>query len=458
MKNSTFQHALIIREDLCEGCSHCMTVCPTEALRVRNGKAVLMGNRCIDCGKCYRECPSSAIIIDHDDFNFIFDYKHRIALVPSVFSGQFPEDISQKQIHSVILDLGFTHIYEVENGVGILVDEIKNYAAQNSQIKPLISSFCPAIVRLIQVKFPSLVDNIMLLKPPLDISAKFVKKQLIDKGALEQEIGIFYVTPCAAKIAAIKEPVGELSSDITGVINMDFLYNKVFQQVKKRSKDACSYPATEALNQQCRNWSLTNGEASNLNGRCLAIDEIHNVIDFLEKIENDEITDIDYLELRACDESCAGGVLTHENRFLTVEKMKKLKSPKKSESDFNNHEGGFKPITVEKEYLSQTIGIDPINPRSILVLDQDMGEAMKKMDRVNKILKNLPMIDCSVCGAPTCQSLALDIINGEAELKDCVFIQRTLEQRGELSAEESSKVFRKIWGFEKTNKYRSIKS
>ncbi len=434
-----------------------MIVCPTEALRVRNGKAVLMGNRCIDCGKCYRECPSSAIIIDHDDFNFIFDYKYRVALVPAVFTGQFPDDINQKQIHSVILDLGFTQVYEVENGVRILIDEINKYAAEHQHIKPLISSFCPAIVRLIQVKFPSLVDNIMQLKAPLDISARFLKKQLIDKGAKEEEIGIFYVTPCAAKIAAIKEPVGEATSDISGVINMDFLYNKVFQQVKRKSKDACSYPLTETLCNESRNWSLTNGEVSNLSGRCLAIDEIHNVIDFLEKIENEEITDIDYLELRACDESCAGGVLTHENRFLTVEKMKKSKPVKKTDTGFNNHEGGFKPIMQEKEYLSKYIGVDPISPRSILVLDQDMSEAMKKMDRVNKILKILPLIDCSVCGAPTCQALALDIINGEAELKDCIFVQRSLELKGELTSEESCKILRKIWGFEKTSKYRSIK-
>ncbi|HLN53892.1 MAG TPA: [Fe-Fe] hydrogenase large subunit C-terminal domain-containing protein [Lentimicrobium sp.] len=455
MKDSKFQHALKIREDLCEGCSHCMNVCPTEAIRVRNGKAVLIGNRCVDCGKCYRECPSNAIFIDHDDFSHIFDYQKRVALVPAVFSGQFPKEITQKQIFSVILDLGFTHVYEVENGVEILIDEITKYAKKHLTIKPLISSFCPAIIRLIQVKFPSLVDNIMLLKPPLDISAKFVRKQLMDDGANESEIGIFYVTPCAAKIAAIKEPVGELTSDITGVINMDFLYNKVYQQVKLRTKEVCSYPATDPLEIKLRNWSLTNGEASNLEGRCLAIDEIHNVIDFLEKIENNEIKDIDYLELRACDESCAGGVLTHCNRFLTVEKMKKDDNLPVIGNGCSF--GDFKPIMVEKEYLSQTINIDAISPRSILVLDQDMGEAMKKMDKVNKMLKILPMTDCSVCGAPTCQALALDIINGEADLEDCVFIQKTLEQNGELNNVESNTIFRKIWGFEKTNKYRSIR-
>lgn len=452
-----FHHALKIREDLCEGCSHCMNVCPTEALRVKNGKAVLYAEKCVDCGKCFRECPSSAIIIDHDDFSHIFEYKYRIALTPAIFFAQFPEEITHRQIQSVLLEIGFTHVYEVENGVEILSEAIQKYADERKEIRPLISSFCPAIVRLIQVKFPSLTDNIVLLKPPLDISANFIKKELTDSGIPEEEIGIFYVTPCAAKIAAIKEPVGETTSSITGAINMDFLYNKVYHQVAKKSNQSCAVPILSELSDKARNWSLTNGEASHIKGRCLAIDEIHNVIEFLEKIENDEITDIDFLELRACDESCAGGVLVHGNRFLSVERLRNSHSGKSEKNNSFKHPEAFKPISEQKEFLLENIGVDSVNPRSIMMLDEDMAEAMRKMDKVNQVIKVLPMIDCSVCGAPTCQAFAQDIVMGDAELKQCVFIQRTMEQKGELTSEESNRILRSIWGFEKTNKYRNIK-
>jgi len=453
MENGNFHHALKIREDLCEGCSHCMNVCPTQAIRVRNGKAILYGEKCIDCGKCYRECPSNAIVIDHDDFNFIFDYKHRIALLPAVFSAQFPEEITQRQIQSALLEIGFTHVYEVENGVEILVDAIQAYADVHKDTRPLISSFCPAIVRLIQVKFPSLTDNILLLKPPLDIAAQFLRKDFTDRGIQEEEVGIFYVTPCAAKIAAIKDPVGETFSPITGVINMDILFNKVYHQVSRKANQSCAWPVPQELSSKARHWTLTNGEASNIKGRCLAIDEIHNVIDFLEKLEDDEITDIDFLELRACDESCAGGVLVHGNRFLTVERLRnhKEKYPQSA------HPDAFRPITSEKEYLLRNISIEEVKPRSIMKLDEDMAAAMVKMEKVNQVMKVLPLIDCSVCGAPTCQALAQDIVMGDAELKQCVFIQRTMELKGEMTAEESNRILRSVWGFEKTNKYRKLK-
>ena len=152
-------------------------------------------------------------------------------LVPAVFSGQFPEEISRDQIFAAILANGFTHIYEVETGVDLLVEQMKQYVKTHSQNKPLISSFCPAIIRLVQVKFPALTENIVLLKPPLDITALYCRKELTDKGINPAEIGVFYITPCAAKIAAIKSPVGEDYSMITGVINMDTLFNKVYKYI-----------------------------------------------------------------------------------------------------------------------------------------------------------------------------------------------------------------------------------
>ena len=54
----------------------------------------------------------------------------------------------------------------------------------------------------------------------------------------------------------------------------------------------------------------------------MAIDGINNVVEFLELLEDDEIEGVEFLEMRACDEGCAGGILCPGNRFLTVEKLK----------------------------------------------------------------------------------------------------------------------------------------
>lgn len=451
MENQFFHHALKILRDVCIGCSHCMRVCPTEALRVKDGKAVLYEDRCVDCGECFRVCPVNAIIIEQDDFSKIFGYKHRVALVPAVLMGQFPEELSPSEIYSVLLELGFTDVYEVENSVEVLVDEVNAYVSNREHEQPIISSFCPAIIRLIQVKFPSLVDNIMLLRPPLDVSALYCKKQLMDKGIAEDEIGIFYITPCAAKIAAIKSPVGEDRSEVTGVINMDLIYNRVLRTLKQKGVESCVVPEKTSLTERSILWSLTNGEAAHVNGRCMAIDEIHNVIEFLEKIESEEITDIDFLELRACDESCAGGVLAAGNRFLTVEKLRSRAVNIKAEEE-TLPDPSWKNITEYKEYLSSMLVIQPVKPRSMLKLDENMAKAMKKMERVRRIMCFLPGIDCGTCGAPSCQALAEDIVQGKAAISHCIFIQRNMEQTRKLHPDHAYRIMEKIWGKDRFTK------
>jgi len=448
MDSKHFHHALKISDDLCIGCSHCMNVCPTEAIRVRNGKAILYENRCVDCGECFKACPVSAIFIDQDDFKRIQAFKHRIALVPAVFFGQFPEEISHNQIYTAILANGFTDIYEVEMSVDLLAGEMKAYAKSNPDKKPLISSFCPAIIRLVQVKFPALAENIMLLKPPLDITALYCRKELTDKGINPAEIGVFYITPCAAKIAAIKSPVGEDYSMITGVINMDTLYNKVYKYIRNDKTIKQVIIPTKPLSQTALQWTLTHGEADHVPGRSLAIDEIHNVIDFLEKIENDEIGDIDFLELRACDESCAGGVLLSANRFLVAERLRAYKTETNTES--LPKEG----INKYTDYLQRRISIQKINPRSMMKLDENMEEAMRKMDKSSQMLQCLPLTDCGACGSPNCQSFANDIALGEADIRQCIFIQKNREQTGELTPDESLDMLKSVWGNDKFFKNR----
>lgn len=446
---SYFHHALKFRKDICIGCSHCMTVCPCEAIRIKNGKASLLDNRCVDCGQCYKACPVGAIIVEQDDFSRIFEFKNRVALVPTVLIGQFPEEVTQLQMYSVLMELGFTHIFEVEHGVEIVRPATEEYLDKHSSTKPLISAYCPAIVRLIQVKFPTLTNNLILVKPPLDISATYIRKKLMDQGDPDELTGVFYITPCAAKIAAIKSPVGEETSPITGVINMDFIFNKVYTAVKQGfgGQKTCQVPYIQPISAEATLFPLTGGETSLYEGRCLAIDEITNVMEFLEKLENEEFTDIDFLELRSCDQSCAGGILTSGNRFFTVERL-----VKKANQETQNGTKGTKDIESEKEYLLGQMKLSQVNPRNMEILDHDMGIAMQKMKKVHELMKILPIVDCGLCGAPSCKALAEDIVQDKATLNQCIFIQKIMEKEGIQEPLESMDVLKKIWGDDKFEK------
>ena len=440
-------HAVKINESLCYGCTHCMSMCPTEAIRISNGKAFIRREWCVDCVECMKSCPVDAFYVEQDDFDKIFNYKYRVVLVPGVMFGQFPSHISESEIFSVMHEIGFTHVFQLEHTADVVNEGMLAFYEQNKAIKPLISSYCPAVVRLIQVRFPSLVDHIITVKPPIDASAIFFRKKLRDMGIPDEEIGIFYVTQCAAKIAAVKSPVGEDKSSVDGVINMNFIYNKVYQGIQNRGNKSAQIPdSLPTISKKSIEWGLTNGEAPYMKGRCLAIDEIHNVIDFLEKIENEEITDVDFLELRACDESCAGGILVMGNRFLTVERIRKRAELHK---DIHGLPEDLKPY---HDYIKDRLALRPVEPRPMLMLDEDTTKALQKMVQVSKIMEHLPGIDCGACGAPNCQSLAKDIVRQDAKLSNCVFIQRMIEKHSKQQREQSIKVIEKVWGKDRLNK------
>ena len=425
MEKAPFFHAITIDHETCIGCSHCMKACPTEALRLRNGKAVLTPDRCIDCGNCFKVCPTKSFTIKQDDFDDIFNYACRVALVPSIFMGQFPNDITVSRIYQILKEIGFTYVMETEATVPIYTEAKNRYAAEHPDIRPLISTYCPAIVRLIQVKVPGLTDNLLPIKAPIDLTAMFIRRKLQQQEDWNPEdIGIFYITPCAAKIAAVKSPVGEEKSLVDGVINMDSLYNRVYKRIKEQGKGfkEQKLPVSQISSDGVLT-ALTNGERRLSNAKhSYSIDEIHNVIEFLEKVENDEIEDVDFLELRACDQSCPGGILTCDNRFLMCERIF-ARARKIGERERNGEQTKDHEVEQERNYLTNNVMVGEIKPRSMLVLDEDIQKALTKMQQINVLRAKLPQRDCGVCGAPTCDALAHDIVMGEAKITDCIFMK-----------------------------------
>lgn len=444
IQHTGFHHALKVVDDLCIGCTHCMTVCPTQAIRVREGKALIIEERCVDCGNCCKVCPVSAILIEQDDFEKIFMHEVRIALIPSVFIGQFPSHIKAEEVSGGLKSLGFTHIVEIDSVVDLVQQGYDDFVEAYTGEKPVISTFCPAIVRLIQVRFPSLVGNLVRVKPPSDVAAIYYRNQMEQQGVSPGQIGIFYVTPCAAKIASIKSPVGEKDSPVNGAINMEYLYNRVLHLIVNNEVQEMGGPDSGDLSSKGILWSLTRGESNHQKGRALAVDGIRNVTEFLERLEESEVSNIDFLELRACDESCAGGVLISGNRFLTVERLNRRAA--------NSSTKNVSLVTGEL-FDKKLFALDEIGARSMLVLDPDRRLAIEKIGKLEELLKILPGIDCAACGSPTCRALAEDIVQGRAEPSYCIFLQELYIRNKRLDMEEADEINGKIWG--KDRDYRS---
>lgn len=433
-------HALKVDALKCIGCTHCMKSCPAEAIRVVNGLAVIDHERCVDCGQCHRACPTQAFYVEQDDLAKIKAFKYRVILFPSIMIGQFPEKYNETQIYNGLKKVGFTHVFEVEQPMQLLIDSVKEYCANPESSGPAISTYCPAIVRLIQGRYPSLVENLILRKAPHDLAAHFAIERLMQEGAQRDEIGLFYATPCIAKIASVKSPVGERESVVDGIVNMNKLYNEVMKVISDKDNEDNSEQRTN-LSTEGILWSLTRGESCHFGARSIAIDGIHNVVRFLERLENGQVQGIDFLELRACDQSCAGGILLTGNRFMTVERLERRAKRYPSAKDIS--ETTIKVNTVE---LKQKLIINSISPKPIFIFGNDRVKAIEKMNRAQRVVCFLPGIDCGACGAPNCHALAEDMVNNKAKMSDCIFLQQMWEDEGRINAKKAFLNVKKKWG------------
>ena len=101
------RHSIRIDEAKCFGCVICMKACPTRAIRLRNGKAVIMSERCVDCGECYRVCTHQAVIPLTTSFSDLKRFDYTVAVPsPSIYT-QFGWEVMPNQILLALKKIGF---------------------------------------------------------------------------------------------------------------------------------------------------------------------------------------------------------------------------------------------------------------------------------------------------------------------------------------------------------------
>ena len=436
-RKGNYYHSVLLAAERCIACTHCVRECPTEAIRVRAGKAEINPVRCIDCGACIRVCPTDAKYAQTDPLEAINEFKYNIAVPASAFAGQFKTSIPLDKVLSGLLHLGFDEVYEAALGGEIITIATRKYLEEGNHVKPVISSLCPAVVRLIQVRFPSLISHVIPLEAPMDAAARVVKKSRSRHLDIPpEEIGVFFITPCSAKATAIKQPEAARVGHITGAIAISDVYNRIMSNLEKVEV----VPGIARASGLALGWGAAGGENTLIGkGRRLAVDGIANVVRVLELIESDEYHHgYDYLELRACTGGCVGGPLTVEDPFVAKNRIDELRATRSTK--FGIEDNIPQDLTYEEiNALVDKGEFDlkrPLQPRPTLQLGTDITETISLMKRLEAVVESLPAIDCGSCGAPTCRAFAEDVVLDKAQLTDCTFKLR--ERLQELAREMGS--------------------
>lgn len=402
-------HSVALESEKCHGCTNCVKGCPTEAIRVRDGKARIIKERCIDCGECIRRCPYHAKVAITDPMLLMQQYKYNVIMTPPSFYGQFKGVTDVNVILTALKRIGFDDVYEVARGAEYITAATVRLMEEGKLPKPAISSACPVINRLISIRFPDLIDNIVNLISPMEIAAEHARREAIKKTGLDnKDIGIFFITPCPAKMTSIrtymflKEPV------ISGAFSVNDIYAELRSVIKTIDEpEKLARASIKGIS-----WGHSGGESEGVpTPRVIRADGIANAIEILEQMENNSI-DADFIELNSCPGGCVGGPLNVENPFVAEGRMKNL---------LVADEEAY-PITELD--IPEMLWKNDLEPVYIMRLDDDFVTAMEKMAEIDRIYENMPRLDCGACGSPSCRAKAEDIVRGFGKEEDCIVKMR----------------------------------
>ena len=408
---NTYEHSVSLDVSRCTGCTMCLKRCPTEAIRIKDGHAIINPDRCIDCGVCIRYCPNNAKKATYSKLDAVMKYKWKVALPAPTLYGQFEELEDIDYVLQGLLDIGFDDVVEVSQAAELVSAYTRLYLKNESVIKPVISSACPVVLRLISLRYPMLKEHIMQMLPPMEIAARMAR----DKAKREHpeltddDICICFISPCPAKVSYVKNGFGEYKSEVDEVLSISDIYFNLIN-VMRRERTPIPFSRSGMIG---IGWATSGGESSAIfNDKYLAADGIENVNRVLDQLENGNISTLEFIELNACPGGCVGGVMALENPFVAKARLQTLRRYLPVSQTYLSDD--------EKEYIPEYYFFENMPTyRPIQRLSENFAESLRMMADIQKLRDVLPGIDCGACGAPTCRAFAEDVIRGNVGRDSC---------------------------------------
>nr|WP_312575964.1 [Fe-Fe] hydrogenase large subunit C-terminal domain-containing protein [Sedimentibacter sp.] len=406
--------SIMFDKEKCKGCTNCMKRCPTQAIRIKEGKAYIDSKRCIHCGECVKICPHEAYSAQSVESHKEKNYRCKIAIPSTTIYGQFPKGTEICKVQKAILKLGFDYVYDESWASELVSKAIKKRIEEKKGVRPLISTNCPSTVRLIKIRYPSLMEHLISLEAPMEIAAKLARIRAKELFNLEdKDIGVFYISPCPAKMLSVTDPIGPNKSYINWVVPLNTIYGDLYREVKRENDMCYSNPSLKGIR-----WAVSGGQSESADLiNYIAVNGMENIIDIFDEIENGKLSDVDFVETLACVGGCVGGTFNIENPFIASNTLNDIiyntNEDTLTNEDLDKFEVLYKngvfdlTITEEKEHKDKI----------------SIKEAVRRFEQIKEIVALLPGLDCGSCGAPTCFAHAEDIYENQSKLYDCVVLR-----------------------------------
>ena len=396
----------------CHDCYKCVRECQVKAIKIQNGSASVIDEKCIACGRCVIACPTNAKRVRNDIEKvktlIISNKKVFVSLAPS-WAGIYNLD-SAKMI-ALLKRLGFYAVSET--ALGAQEVSIKTGQWLKEQEKGLfISSACPVIVDYIRKYKPKFADKITPFASPALTHAKYLKKIYGD------DISIVFIGPCIAKKKeADKHP--ELIDFSLTFDELNYWIKDEFINVEEirvtsedkfvpeSSSEGALYPIEGGMNETIKLSGIDD------NTVLVSVSGLKPFDVTLDGFKADKTDKKIFLEALSCDTGCVNGPGKSTKRSGIL-----IKSEILSKIRFREEIPTLPSVVVEENFEPIMIAKDEFSPDEIAM-------AMKKFGKT----KEEDELNCGGCGYATCRDLAYALLSGEAEPSMCVSYMRKLAMK-----------------------------
>lgn len=396
----------------CHDCYKCVRECHAKAIKIENGHASIISEKCIACGNCVKACPANAkrVRYDIEKVQNLFRAKKDVyvSLAPT-WSGVF--DFSETKMIGILKKLGFKEVSETALGaqqVSIKTAEL----LKNSGNGLYISSACPAVVDYIRLYSPDFVKNITPIASPALTHAKILKEEY------GKSIAVVFIGPCIAKKnEADKHPelidVSLTFEELKFWISEEFINVAEIKNdpsnkfVPESSYEGALYPIEGGMNETIKKVGV--GDDVQL----LNISSLPTFENSLKGLNPEKINKKIFIEALACDGGCVSGPC-----ISTSKPGVSITSDILSKTKYRENIPQNPSVVVEETY-------EPLPVENIEFPVDKIIAAMKKIGKH----KEADELNCGGCGYPTCRDLAKALISGDAEPSMCVSYMRKIAMR-----------------------------
>ena len=405
MKRTDRSKLVYTVKNKCRVCYTCVRECPAKAIKIINGQAEVINERCIGCGNCVRVCSQGAKVFleTKDEVRALIKTNDLIiACIAPSFPAEFTEITDHKILVSLIKKIGFSKVVEVSFGADMVAKEYKKLF--NNSNKKCITSDCPAIVSYIQIYHPEMISSLAPIASPMVAITRIVKAKY-GKNAK-----VVFIGPCLAKKSESDE-VDEVLTfrELREMLNEDSLTIEDADPIEfdpPFSGKGAIFPVSRGL---LHTIDMTDDISE---GNTIVAEGKNNFIAAINEFEKNKIGS-QHLELLCCEGCIMGpGMSKPDERYSKRTCISNYVKEKLNNLDVEKWEKDVK--SFENINFSQTF--DDVNYK----IDKPSEEEIKKVLLGMGKKEPKDHLNCRACGYQTCREHAIAIIEGLAESEMCL--------------------------------------